>query len=149
MRMEPDAKPKGSPADLAFMEAMEGMGVKFVDVTPDGSKPVTKDCGCADNPRGCGYETCPRWKPPAPVQTPEGEWWKGYIKHIDYTDDEPFAVPAENIPALIQEARQRFAQEAIEAVEALHSDKGLGGTSWGMGHERALDAAVSAIRNKI
>jgi hypothetical protein len=111
MRMEPDAKPKGSPADLAFMEAMEGIGVKFVDVTPDGSRPVPMECGKKNTLHGYPYEPCTC---PAPVQTPEGEpWWYEWLQ-----DDPKFCEEAciveNDIPALLSAARRRFAQEAIE-----------------------------------
>jgi hypothetical protein len=157
MRMEPDAKPKGSPADLAFMAAMEGMGVKFVDVTPDGSKPVPME-PCKhrsitdDGPYGDWCNDCQTSLDidfaPAPVQPPEGEpmyAWVGEVLHdIDPVGPIEYALTENQLGAVLSAARQRFATEAIEAVEATGDKRYQKHPYWNL----AIDAAVSAIRNK-
>ena len=47
---------------------------------------------------------------------PNTEWWREFVTHIDYTDDEPFGVLAERVPYLLAQHRKMIVKEIRKEI---------------------------------
>lgn len=48
---------------------------------------------------------------------PNTEWWREFVTHIDYTDEEPFGVLSERIPSLLAHHRKMIVKEIRDEIE--------------------------------